>query len=218
MLTLEKKVCKIGTSINTRRQIHGEEPVPAMDIPISEIMLERDELQAIYDDITVWDNWFDHRAGDKLPEPANWLKQSKPIGFADKFKDSQVILYVGLKPEIITLVNVKLARLNFEPKVGGLTAMSLTIQATPDMAKAAKIFDHMDHTAHIAIEIGERDEGDTVKNQPELPMTMSGGEIGTPEEERKAARAREKQIAKQARSAKPRGRKPKNGAGASAPH
>lgn len=130
-----------------------------------------------------------------------------------------MILYVGLKPEIITLVNVKLARLNFEPKVGGLTAMSLIIQATPDMAKAAKIFDHMDHTAHIAIEIGERDEGDTVKNQPELPMTMSG-EVGTPDEERKAARAREKEIAKQitARSAKPRGRKPKNGAAASAPH
>jgi|ERR1700728_3876427 hypothetical protein len=173
MLTLDRRDCKIGTAINTRRELHGEEPVPAMDIPIAEIHLSREELQALFDDKTVWDSWFDLRKGDKLPEPAGWVKECKAFARGDKFKDSQAILYVGLKPEVITLVNVKLSKLKLKPLVGGLTALSLTIQCTPEMEKAAKVFDHLDHTAYIALEIGERDDSKAVKNQPELPMDMT---------------------------------------------
>jgi len=176
MLTLEKRPCKIGTSINTRREMHGDEPVPAMDIPLSGIMLEPFELNSLVDMPHFWDLVFNERP-DKLPEPI-WAKKFKEMQLLDKFKDSQVILYVGLKIETIALVNCKLAKIKLAPQIGGLTELSLSVQCTPEMQIAAHLFEFLDKTAEVAVEIGDLDATADANGQPELPLHVMTDDSG----------------------------------------
>jgi hypothetical protein len=166
MLELDKRPCKIGTSINTRRELHGEDPVPAMDIPLANILLTKAELNELLDDRHAWDMlYLDHKG--KPAEPM-FGKVFKPFALLAKYS-GDVAIYVGLKPEMIELADVKLTKLKLEPQTGGLTALSLTVQATPDMHAAARLFEHLDCPVDVLIEFADPDE-DSDEEQPELNL------------------------------------------------
>ena len=58
-MKLKKRVAKIGPSINTRTEKHGEENVPAIDIPLSSIMLTGKELGRLLRQETAAEDWFE---------------------------------------------------------------------------------------------------------------------------------------------------------------
>jgi hypothetical protein len=168
MLTVEKD-CRIGASITTKLQ--KDDSDPTMEIPIIGATLDREELIELVGDPLIWVNWFDERAGDKLPEPT-WAAKFHSFVFGHKFKECRAIFALGVAREMLTLEDVTIAKINLLPMVGGLTAFDFVIQCTPDMGKASRLFVHMTHTANITLKIGTRDEGDTAKPQAELGLVV----------------------------------------------
>lgn len=176
MLTLNQRVCMIGGSVNTRCELHGEESIPALDIPLSAIMLNASELNALLGEPLAHEALFNRRA-DHLTEPL--FKQLKPFALKDKYEDATVTLTVGLHQTPIVLKNVKLSKLKLEPQVGGLTALSLTVQCTPELdERITTLLAFMNHDAQAEIVTGKR--ATKADQQPELPLGAHGGEDDDP--------------------------------------
>lgn len=173
MLNLKARPCKLGTAINTRRELHGEEPVPAMDIPLLGIMISARELNALVDDPMFSDLVFDQRQNSDSPPEPQWSRKFKPLAMLGKFKDCTVTLSIGLKPETVTIVAAKIAKIRLMPLVGGQTELSLTVQATTEAKVGAKLLDFIDQEASVEIDIGERDDSEAVKDQPELNLQVA---------------------------------------------
>lgn len=164
-LTLRKRLCKIGTNINVRTEMNGDQPVPACDIPLKGVMLKKDELNALLGDEHAYDALY--LDVDGTPEPL-FAKHFKPFALLDKFEGADVSLQLTDSEDAVELEDVKLANLKLEPQVGGLTSLSLQVQATPDSEDMAAIIAFVDTQVHAAIAFGKRSEKD--KRQGELPM------------------------------------------------
>jgi hypothetical protein len=166
MLTLNSRTCQIGTSVNTRTEMHGEDSVPTIDLPLAAIMLSAAEFNALMDDEGAHDRLFRTRA-DEFVEPV--FTQLAPLKFKDKFEDSTVNLRVGLTRRLIALEHVKLAKIKFEPKVGGLTSLSLAVQCTPTLdARITQLMAFLNHAAEVQIDFGTH--APTQAKQPELAL------------------------------------------------
>jgi hypothetical protein len=169
MLTLDKRPCRIGSSINTRSELHGEETVPAMDIPLEGIMLQPNELNALLNEPFAHSALFDEKGTHKEPI----FRQFKPFVMKDKFEDATVSIELGLKQELITLQNVKLAKLTLTPMVGGLTELSLQVQCTPDLDLGiSTLLAFLNKDADVEITVGKK--AADAKDQPQLPLNTFG--------------------------------------------
>lgn len=167
MLTLDKRPCRIGNSINTRAEMHGEEAVPAMDIPLVNILLEKSELNDLLGERHAWDCLYETRKG-KPPAPV-FAKHFKPFQLLAKFKDCNVTLTAGLHLERVVLTeSVKLTKLKLEPQIGGLTALSVTVQ-TPATDSVTALLQYLDAQVDVAIQFGEATEAGE-EEQPELDL------------------------------------------------
>jgi hypothetical protein len=166
----------IGSSINTRSEIHGDENVPALDIPLSAIMLSATELNALLQEPYAHEALFNERTNPRaLVEPL--FKQLHPLKLKDKFEESSVTLIVGLNRKAVTLNDVKLAKLTLQPLVGGLTALKLTVQCTPTLDDSiTTLLAFMNHDADVEITIGERVA--PAQKQSELPLAMGESPAG----------------------------------------
>lgn len=166
-LTLRSRLCKIGTNINVRTEKHGDQPVPACDIPLKGVMLSKLELNTLLGDDGAYDALY--RDVEGTPEPI-FAKHFKPFVLSDTFEGASVKLQLsdvkdGLEVE---LEDVSLNALKLEPQVGGLTALNVQVQAAPDSDDMSTIIAFVDAQVHAAISFGKRSEKD--KRQKELPM------------------------------------------------
>ena len=82
------------------------------------------------------------------------------------------MVWVGLKPERIELIGVKLAKLKLEPQTGGMTALDVTVQALAE-DRVTDLLQFLDSSADVAIDFGDAD--DDADEQDELAL-----EHGTP--------------------------------------
>lgn len=223
MLQLPKRPGRIGVSIGGRRELHGEEPVPFMDIPIA-ILITAGELNQLMGDPHTADAWF-NTDGGKLAEPL--LKNMKPYKLKGKFKNSSATFTLGVNSVVVPLKAVSFSTLGFEPQVGGMTQLKLKIQS-PITNKNNEIFLWMDRDADLELQFGELEvkevqgelelegEGDgdappaTIEDALAADSVCAHGnpmgedcdqcdaaKIGSPKEEREKARLREVAIAQQ---------------------
>ena len=163
-LELADRPAKIGASINTRSEKHGDEDVPACDIPITGFMLEAAELDALLGKGA-------HKA---------LYRESKGNSIEPRFEhvtelaiDEKFVGNVELDLESIDLElddeNVTLAKVRLEPQVGGLTAMSLQVQCTPSGDEIAQLVQSLNREIRAAITFGGRKQPKG-RRQKELPM------------------------------------------------
>lgn len=164
MLKLKSKPCQIGASINARTEKHGDEPQPAMDIPLS-FLISAKELNALMGDPHTSDVWFEATPGE-LPEPM--LKNLKPYKLKGKFKDSLAVLTVGVNGHVIDLGDCTLSGLAFEPQTGGMTAVKLKVQCLIT-SKTTDVFLWMDREGDVELQFGEMDGN---ANQEELDLEV----------------------------------------------
>lgn len=150
MLQLRKRPGRIGVSIGGRRELHGEEPVPFMDVPIA-ILITTTELNQLMGDPHTADAWFSTDGG-KLAEPL--LKNMKPYKLKGKFKNSSATFTLGVNSLEVPMKGVTFATLGFEPQVGGMTQLKLKIQS-PITNKNNEMFLWMDRDADIELQFGE---------------------------------------------------------------
>jgi hypothetical protein len=176
-LTLRKRLCKIGTNINVRTELHGESPVPACDISLKGVMLSKDELNILLSDEKAHDSLFKPGESGDLVEPT-FAQHFKPFTLIDEFEGARVTLTLvdgqgegEAQPDgplSVELDDVSIKSLKLEPQVGGLTSLNLQVQATPTSEDMAKLIAFVDTQVHAAISFGKRSEKD--KRQKELDM------------------------------------------------
>lgn len=148
---LSKRTGHVGASINGRREMHGEEPVPFMDISFS-VLVSVLEAAKITGDTHLAERWFDTHDG-KLAERA--LKDFKPFKLKGKFENSRAKLWVGVNALEIDFPTCRFASLSFDPqKVGSMVELKLKIQSIITN-KNNEIFLWMDRDAEIELQFGE---------------------------------------------------------------
>jgi hypothetical protein len=86
----------------------------------------------------------------------------------DRFEGASVTLQLADDDDGLELDDVKLANLKLDPQVGGLTSLSMQVQATPSSKAMADVIAFVNTQAHAAVSFGKRSEKD--KRQKELPM------------------------------------------------
>lgn len=151
---LESRGCLLGRNINTRTETHGDEDVPAIDIPIKKFALTEAELNEIAGDQYAYRALYDT---SKSPvEPI--FKRFKPLAMMDKFEGSSATILVGLRRKQLTFENCKIASIRLEPLTGGITSMSFTIQVNPDVDVMPHLMKAMNHGVEISLELGDRVE------------------------------------------------------------
>jgi hypothetical protein len=177
IMNLTKRPGQIGPSINTRTEKHGEESVPGVDIPVSGLMLDKPELNALLQDVDAHDALYTDARGKQL-EPR--FQTIDPIALTDKFVGAKVtITSVDGETENLILKPAKIGKIRLEPQVGGLTLMSCTIQGNPP--------DHADMLALLNAKcrvsiLNAALDVKAAADEPELPLDHKGQGEGPPGE------------------------------------
>jgi hypothetical protein len=128
MLNLPKRSCLLGV-LNPRVEKHGEDDVTAFDIPLSEIMLTANEFSALLQEPKAHEFFYDTGKQPNLP----LFPMLADLHITEKIEGAAVTLFIGLDETKVVLLDVKLRKLTLSRKVGGLTALSLQVQCTPDL-------------------------------------------------------------------------------------
>lgn len=164
-LTVKKTGAKLGASINVRNELHGDEDVGACDFKLSGIMLDKEDLNELYQDKYYHNSLFNTKG--KLMEPMTRLNE--PAVFKTKFENSTITLWLGLSDEVVKLTEVKLRKITLEPQTGGLTELCLQVQCNPEAEQLGELYTHQNKDVSVNIRFG-REEKPKQKPQPELPL------------------------------------------------
>jgi hypothetical protein len=168
-LTIDMRPAKLGKSINTRTEMHGEETVTALDIPLAGILLDAEELNALLGDPKAHACFFSLIVGDQTRPRFPSLSGLQLDG---KFAECYVELALGIGDPML-LENVKVASVVLTPLPGGLTELRCKVQCTPDLALAPRLLKYIGQSIDASIVLGEAmRKGEDA--QPELPLNSFG--------------------------------------------
>jgi hypothetical protein len=177
-LSISKRPCQIGGHINARTETHGDEDVGAIDVTLSKIMLEADELDEL---LGVGSAQRLFRMEAEPIEPA-W----RDVGVITiQRKYEKALVQLKLDDEWLKLGGAKLGKIMLIPRTGGLTEMSLQTQCCPEAAQVEIMFKHMGKECDCSIRFG-REAVKAKKDQPELPLDHAGTINGSTGEEQPA--------------------------------
>lgn len=156
----------IGASINSRSEKHGEDTVPAFDIPLSSIMLTKAELNQLMREPLTWEALFNKRK-DGLAEPL-W-SNVKGVTLTDKYEHASATIVVGLHEETFKFDDCNIVKLRIIPCVGGLTELRMTIQAHITLTNT-QLFEFMSKDCRVEFSTGKLEKKDEV--HPELALEI----------------------------------------------
>ena len=181
MITITARPAKLGTGMNNRTEMHGDESTPAADIAVNGLMLSPEELNALLGDQHADRALFNDDRGVKRPI----FRCLKPFRLTEKFKGARVTFVLSVlndNSSPIVLKDCKLSRITLQPCEGGLTMVSLMVQGLPTEDQNGRLFGHLNREITIEIAGGERLEKTKGKgpkrkdeNQGELPIGHSPG-------------------------------------------
>jgi hypothetical protein len=158
---LNTRPAKVGNQIPSRSEMHGDESVTALDIPLTDIMLDEAELAELLRQPKAAAALFDDSGGMRKP----FFAHIKPLALDEKIEGATVTLTHGVAQDTLRLTNVKLAKIKLQPCVGGMTAMDVTVQCTPELNDAvAHLLGWLNATVDVEIDGGE------FGKQGELPI------------------------------------------------
>lgn len=168
MLTLDLRPAKLGVNLNTRREKHGDDPVPAKDLRIKNILLTEAEINALFDAPDAWDRLYVHgvkasKTHSGAPPTPYWGKKLGALPVPGKWRESWVLVKFGLHEFEADFKVARLSKVKLEPQVGGLTAMSLTVsclKANIAGAQAEHLDEFLDTDVTVSIEFGDPDDDD----------------------------------------------------------
>jgi hypothetical protein len=164
-LNLTKRPAKIGKSVNTRTEMHGEEEVPGQDIPLSGIVLSNLELAAVTDEESAGTGFFKMDGDQYVPR----IAALDPQTISHRFTGALVRMSGGgVKATMYT--NAKIKGIVLVPQTGGLTLMSCTLQVNPrDDDPSAQALINRKISISIKAEL-ETEKPDDESTDPELPL------------------------------------------------
>ena len=165
-LNLTKRPAKIGKSVNTRTEMHGEDEVPGQDIQLTGIVLNNLELAAVTDEESAGTAKFKMDGDQYVPR----IAAADPITLSHKFAGATVKMSGGGLP-VTTYHNAKIKGIVLEAQTGGMVLMSCTLQVNPqdgDPSGQQLI------NKKISVTIKAELESDKDEDQPDLPLDHQG--------------------------------------------
>lgn len=175
MLKLDSREVKLGVNLATPTQKHGEERVPMKVLRLKNILLTREEVEVFFDDKLAWEMLYLERKGK--PAQPYWGEKLGALPVPGKWRESAARITFGLKPHSCEFTDAQFSRVQMEPQVGGLTAMSLTLGCLKSHIKGdlAGLDDYLGAMVNVSLEFGapgEEDDADEedVDAQPELDI------------------------------------------------
>ena len=174
-LSLTKRLATIGGKIAGRTEIHGDDEVPALTIPMSGILLDEADIARLLDDVHAHSRLF--RAGEQgFTEPAF---QGVTLIFEEMFKGAKVTLKPERGGNAFVLKPATIKGIVLEPQMGGLTAMRCSIMGAPSDQDEVDVLHLLNSKVSISILNGKADGRDDA--QAELPLG-GAAPAGAPEE------------------------------------
>lgn len=144
MLKIARRTAKIGPSINTRTERHGEDDVTALDIPLREITLAPAGLEELLPGAGA-------RLFDDKHEPV--FSRLKPFALREKIESARVTLWMGLEPDELKFPDVRLSKIAITPQSGGGAMLQLTVQVTPNLDESiAQLLEQLNRQVEVEIE------------------------------------------------------------------
>lgn len=147
MLNLTERNAHIAPGANLRTQKHGEEDVPAVDVTISGIGLDADELDKLFGHPQTAESFYDVE-GDEVPRLK--FPGLEPVRFTEKIEGLRVTLKIGktvvqLSPSTGRKITVEFTDLG--------ARMSLQVQcAEPAKDAVPKLFAALNQGCRVTIE------------------------------------------------------------------
>lgn len=192
ILNLDEKVCRMG-KISNNLEKHGNEWVTAFSIPISGLLLTKDELNAFMCDKYCHTSWFDTKGN--LVSPMAWWGE-EDFAVSQEFEsDALTVIVSGEKPlefeadrpngdededdDEEGVPACSLSRITLRPQVGGMTEMRFSLYLRPGIGKTNLLLQDHQHR-EIKLTLSDAKAAAKKARQPELPM-------GAPEEGEKQA-------------------------------
>lgn len=173
-LTLSKRPGQLGPSINTRTEKHGEEDVPGIDIPVSAIYLNAEELGIVLEDPDAQECFYVGLTGKAAPEPR--FMYARPLQLEGKLTEAKVQISVG--DHQVLLKPAKIKSISLEFRVGGLTEMSCVVQGNP--SANTDVLELLNARCKISISGAVR-QAEKAEPDPELDLGhQSGAEDAEP--------------------------------------
>lgn len=182
MLNIEPTHAILGKIANNIEN-HGEEEVTAFDIPVTNILLDREQLNALLDDSVADRVIFNKtRAGDVQPA----LKCLEPFALKDNFDGATIQFNFGTgKGEKFTLKDCKVKAVTLEPQNGGNTVVTMKIRVRPENDN--HILQLMGHqNRECTLSIAEAKVATTAAAKKQMDM-LDGGDGKGDEDEHEAA-------------------------------
>lgn len=171
MTALTQRSCMLGPSINIRTEKHGEEDVPACDIPLGGVMLELKELCALMNNPAAVGLFIklEGRNEPAIPQIENIVLKGKRIGATVK-----ITVQTTGPDKVLTLEDCKLKSITLAPMSGGLTAMALKVQTAGDHVPAVVGLLTAHLNGHVVVELGDSTLEEKSSKQAELPLNTFG--------------------------------------------
>lgn len=169
MLTITEKHCRLG-KISNNLPKHGDEEVTEFTIPVTELMLEREEINAL-----VGDPYFDRslfNVKGSLHEPTEGLRKFDPLKFTERYEGASVTITVAGDREL-NFENVKLYDITVKPVPGGLVDLSMKIQLMPGLGQENLVLQEAQH-CEVKISITDAKVALKKGGQKELPLNSFG--------------------------------------------
>jgi hypothetical protein len=172
----DRRPAKIAGQCQLNAEKEGEDDrVSAFYIPVSGIMLTKEEVNTFTNDPTWWSRHFNEVPG-KPPELLDDPKRFSPVvGVLDKYEGASVTVHhTPTAPEEITLDACRIRKIKLEPQFGGLTEMSYTVMVVPTLdERFARLLGQADHEVEIAVASGKLSAKD---RQQDLPLGQPSSE------------------------------------------
>lgn len=177
-LSLPKRPAVIGAAISTRTENHGDEKVPALTIPISNILLSREELGVILQDSEAWEALFTQTRSSQA-EPR--FLGIDPLNISDKFKDAKVTLTPDNTDEPLILKPATLSKMVIYLLTGGIAYMSCNVLGAPPPEMVVDVLSMLNRKCTLSILNGKL--LDRHENQQELDLGEPVKGSAPPDEE-----------------------------------
>lgn len=184
ILNLEGKTCRLG-KISNNLEKHGAEWVTAFTIPVTDLMLNKAELNDFLRDKYAHQSWFDTSKGNAAAEPMRWWN-GESFYVSESFEaESGAITVSGDKQldfesegdpkEDNYRAAIVVSKIVLTPQVGGLTEVRCSVYLRPGIGKTnLALQDHQHREVKLTLvdaRVAERE-----RKQPQLPMGEAGGE------------------------------------------
>lgn len=204
-MDLSIRVCKLGINLNVPSEMHGDERVAAVDIPLVGILLEKEEVNELVGD-KFWNAIFDTPIGDGKAPRAAW-PDLDDYRIAGKFACS-IAIELGENQNDIELEEATISKIRLKPLDGGLTQMSCSVHTSANVERFIhKLTARIDTEIKMELAIGEKLEREKSK-QAELPLNSfgNGEEANGHDEHAAAGEAQAEALARSKPAGKRRGR------------